>query len=288
MKERKILFLLTIVCLILLSVLSLKYGILLHVGASLLGVMISMHIFFLIGVLTRNHTFVDTAWGLSFIIVAHVSFWMQKEHSLLQWLVLAMVTLWGLRLFTHIVARTIGRAEDLRYQAVRKSTEKQRSAVLASYLRIYVLQGFLALFIATPLILINTLKPNHLSNWYLIGIAVWAVGFFFEVVGDWQLKTFLSQKQNEGHLMTSGLWKYSRHPNYFGESLLWWGIFLIALTFEGGWTSFFGPLLLTYLLLKISGVPPAERLMKKLPGFEDYKSRTSVFVPWFPKREGRS
>jgi steroid 5-alpha reductase family enzyme len=283
MKERKILFSLTIVSLILLSILSVKYDILLYVGASLLGVMISMHLFFLVGILTKNHTFVDTAWGLSFVIVAHVTFWMQKEHMLLHWLVLVMVTLWGVRLFTHIVTRTIGKAEDLRYQEMRKSMEKQKSAVLASYLRVYVLQGFLALFIAAPIIMINTLTPNALSPWYHLGIAVWLVGFSLEVVSDRQLKTFLSQKQNQGHVMTSGLWKYSRHPNYFGESLLWWGIFLIALTFDGGWTSFFGPLLLTFLLLKISGVPPAERLMKNMPDFDEYKSRTSVFIPWFPK-----
>jgi len=288
MKERKKLFLLTIVSLIFLSILSIKHDILLYVGASLLGVMVSMHLFFLVGVLTKNHTFVDTAWGLSFIIVAHVTFWMQKVHTLLHWLVLVMVTLWGVRLFTHIITRTVGKAEDLRYQEMRKSMEKQKSAVLASYMRVYVLQGFLALFIATPIIMINTLTPNAMSPWYSLGISVWLVGFSLEVVSDWQLKTFISQKQNQGHLMTSGLWKYSRHPNYFGESLLWWGIFLIALTFDGGWMSFFGPLLLTFLLLKISGVPPAERLMKKLPGFDAYKSRTNVFIPGFPKEANPS
>jgi steroid 5-alpha reductase family enzyme len=285
MKERKILFSLTIVSLVLLTILSIKYDILLYVGASLLGVMISMHLFFLVGILTKNHTFVDTAWGLSFVIVAHVTFWMQKEHTLLHWLVLVMVTLWGARLFVHIAARTIGKAEDLRYQEMRKSMEKQKSVLLASYLRVYVLQGFLALFIAAPIIMINTLTPNALSPWYPLGIAVWLAGFSLEVISDWQLSTFLSPKQNQGRLMASGLWKYSRHPNYFGESLLWWGIFLIALTFDGGWTSFFGPLLITFLLLKISGVPPAERLMKNLPGFAEYKSRTSAFIPWLPKEK---
>lgn len=285
MKERKILFLLIILSLILLSVIAVQYGILLYVGASLLGIMISMHIFFLIGVITKNHTFVDTAWGLSFVIVAHVTFWMQKEHAIVHWLVLLMVTLWGLRLFTHIITRTLGRAEDLRYQALRKDMEKQKNAVLVSYLRVYILQGFLALFISTPIILINTMTPNGLSPWYPVGIAVWVVGFLFEIISDKQLKAFLSQKQNEGRLMTRGLWKYSRHPNYFGESLLWWGVFVIALTFNGGWTSFFGPLLLTFLLLKISGVPPAEKLMKDLPGFDAYKSSTNAFVPWFPKEK---
>jgi steroid 5-alpha reductase family enzyme len=283
MKERRILFWVTIVSLIFLSIISFRYGILLYVGASLLGVMILMHLFFIIGIVMKNHTFVDTAWGLSFVIVAHVTFWMQKEHTLLHWLVLSMVTIWGLRLFTHILTRTIGRAEDLRYQAMRKNMQKQKSEVLASYIRVYILQGFLALFITTPIIMINTQVPNALSPWYPLGIVLWLVGFIFEVVSDKQLKAFLSNKQNEGHVMTSGLWKYSRHPNYFGESLLWWGIFVIALTVKGGWTSFFGPLLLTFLLLKVSGVPPAERLMKNFPGFEAYKNSTNKFIPWFSK-----
>ena len=287
MKERKTLLLLTVASLVLLTVISIRYGILLYTGAALLGVMISMHIFFLIGILIRNNAIVDTAWGLSFVIVAHVTFWMQNEHSPAQWLVLAMVTLWGLRLFSHILVRTLGAEEDPRYQEMRKSMEKQKSVMLASYLRVYVLQGFLAVMIAAPIIMINTMKPNCLAAWYPLGAAVWLLGFAFEVISDAQLRAFLSRKENEGRLMTGGLWRYSRHPNYFGESTLWWGIFLIALTFEGGWTSFFGPVLLTYLLLRISGIPPAERLMKKLPGFAEYKARTSAFIPWFPKNGGR-
>lgn len=283
MKERKTLLLLTVVSLVLLTVVSIRYGILLYTGAALLGVMISMHLFFFIGILIRNNAIVDTAWGLSFVIVAHVTFWMQDGHSQAQWLVLAMVTLWGLRLFSHILMRTLGAEEDPRYQEMRKSMEKQKSVMLASYLRVYVLQGFLALMIAAPIIMINTMKPNCLSAWYPLGVAVWLLGFAFEAISDAQLRAFLARKENEGRLMTGGLWRYSRHPNYFGESTLWWGIFLIALTFDGGWTSFFGPALLTYLLLRISGIPPAERLMKKLPGFAEYKARTSAFIPWFPK-----
>lgn len=285
MKERRLLLILTVISLILLAIISIRYDMVMTVAACFLGVMISMHIFFVIGILTRNHTFVDIAWGLSFIIVAHVSFWMQEDRGLVQWLVLTMVTVWGVRLFLHIAARAIGAAEDRRYQVLRKSIEKERRAILASYLRIYVLQGLLALVIATPVIMINAGEPTTLSSWYPVGIVIWITGFIFEVVGDRQLKTFLSRKENEGRLMTSGLWKYTRHPNYFGESLLWWGIFLIALTFEGGWLSFFGPLLLTFLLLRISGIPPAERLMERLPGFAEYKNRTPAFIPWFPKQE---
>ena len=283
MRTQQVYFSSIILSLILFIAVSVNYGILFNVGASLLGIMVSMHLFFLIGLLTKNHTFVDTAWGLSFVIVAHVSFWIQEDHTPVRWIVLAMVTMWGLRLFRHILKRAVGREEDLRYQDMRKKMETKKSAVLAGYIQIYVIQGFLALFISTPVIMINSMPPNDLHPWFSVGIIVWIFGFTMEVIADSQLKNFLSQKQNQGQLMTRGLWKASRHPNYFGESILWWGVYLVALTVEGGWTSFFGPLLLTFLLLKVSGVPPAEKLMKNLAGFKDYKRQTSMFIPWFRK-----
>ncbi|MBU4315785.1 MAG: DUF1295 domain-containing protein [Proteobacteria bacterium] len=283
MKPQTVYFSSIFLSLILLTAVSATYGIFFNVGVCLLGIMVSMHLFFLIGVLTKNHTFVDTAWGLSFVIVAHVSFWIQDNHTPVRWIVLAMVTMWGLRLFWHIVKRTFGREEDLRYQDMRKKMGTKKNAILSSYIQIYLIQGFLALFIATPIAMINSMPPNHLHPWYPVGIIVWIFGLTLEVVADSQLKNFLAQKQNQGQLMTRGLWKTSRHPNYFGESLLWWGVYLVALTVEGGWASFFGPLLLTFLLLKVSGVPPAEKLMKNLPGFDEYKRQTSVFIPWFRK-----
>jgi steroid 5-alpha reductase family enzyme len=283
MKTQQVYFSSIILSLILLIAVSVNYGIFFNVGACLLGIMVSMHLFFLIGVLTKNHTFVDTAWGLSFVIVAHVSFWIQEDHTPVRWIVLAMVTVWGLRLFWHIAKRTLGKEEDLRYQDMRKKMGTKKSAILASYIQIYLIQGFLALFISTPIIMINSMPPNDLHRWYPVGIIVWIFGLTMEAAADWQLKNFLSQKQNHGQIMTRGLWKVSRHPNYFGESILWWGVYLVALTVVGGWTSFFGPLLLTFLLLKVSGVPPAEKLMRNLPGFEEYKRRTSMFIPWFRK-----
>lgn len=288
MKEQNLLFAAVMASLVILLTVAIQYDMLRSVGAALLGVMLSMHLFFLIGALTNNHTYVDTAWGLSFIIVAHVTFWMQPAHSPIQWLVLAMVTLWGLRLFTHILQRTLGRTEDLRYQAMRRRMEKKKHATLKSYVQIYIFQGILALLIASPIILINAMPPNRLAPWYPLGIAVWLLGFALEVVSDRQLKSFLANQQNQGSLMTTGLWQFSRHPNYFGETVLWWGIFLIALSFTGGWTSIFGPALLTFLLLKISGVPPAERLMQHLPGFTEYQRRTNMFIPWFPKPAPRA
>jgi steroid 5-alpha reductase family enzyme len=279
----KVYLLLMVVFLIFYPLVASSYGILSFAGAALLGVMIWVHIFFVIGLVLKNHTFIDTAWGLSFVIVAHVSFWMQQTHTTIQWIVLAMVTLWGLRLFTHIMLRTVGKAEDPRYQQMRQKMQTEKRELLTTYLRIYLAQGLLAWIIAAPLVFINASQPTGIFPYYQIGIAVWIIGFLFEVIGDQQLKTFLAAKQNQGQIMTGGLWKYSRHPNYFGEASLWWGIFVIALSYQGGWLAFFGPLLITYLLLFVSGVPLAENLIRGLPGFDNYKRRTSMFIPWPPK-----
>ena len=283
-KALKIYVLLMLIFLILYPVIAFSCGILAFAGAALLGVMISMHIFFIIGLWKKNHTFVDTAWGLSFIIVAHITFWMQPAHTIIQWVVLAMVTLWGLRLFNYIMLRTLGTAEDPRYQQMREKMQSKKHELLVTYLRIYVAQGFLAWIIAAPVAFINTTRQDGAMPFYIIGVALWGMGFLFEVIGDKQLKEFLAVKQNQGKIMTGGLWKYSRHPNYFGEASMWWGIFIIALGFQGGWMFFFGPLLITFLLLFISGVPLAEKLIEGLTGFADYKNRTSMFIPWFPKK----
>ncbi len=280
----KVYLLLMLVFLIFYPILASSYGILSFVGAALLGVMISVHIFFVIGSLLKNHTFIDTAWGLSFIIVAQVTFWMQNTHTTIQWIVLAMVTAWGLRLFTHIMLRSVGKAEDPRYQQMRKQMESGKHALLITYLRIYIAQGFLAWIIAAPIVFINCSPQIGVFPYYPVGVAVWVIGFLFEIIGDQQLKTFLAAPQSQGQIMTGGLWQYSRHPNYFGEASMWWGIFIIALGFHGGWLAFFGPLLISFLLLFVSGVPLAENLIRVLPGFEDYRRKTSMFIPWLPKK----
>ncbi|MBW1977857.1 MAG: DUF1295 domain-containing protein [Deltaproteobacteria bacterium] len=255
-----------------------------YVGACVLGVMISMHVFFAIGIWTKKHTIVDFAWGLSFVIVGHTSFWMRSEHTGQQALVLAMVTIWGLRLASYIGIRSRGQEEDERYTYMRKSFEKRAYALLNSYLRIYLMQGLTALIIAAPILMINCSEKLGISWLYWLGTAVWVFGFMWEVVGDHQLKRFLNKEENRGHVMTKGLWKYTRHPNYFGEATLWWGIFLIALNVKGGWITFFGPFLLTFMLLHVSGVPLAENMLRDFPEFGEYKKRTSKFIPWFPKK----
>jgi steroid 5-alpha reductase family enzyme len=157
-------------------------------------------------------------------------------------------------------------------------------AYVKSFTHIFMLQGFLLLFIAYPLILVNVLPKAGFNILDAVGIAIWATGFFFEVAGDYQLSRFIKyEKKSKSDIMTKGLWRYSRHPNYFGEALLWWGIFLIVLSTPYGWAAIFSPIIIDYLLLKVSGVPLLEKRYKDNEKYQRYAQKTNKFVPWFPR-----
>lgn len=149
-----------------------------------------------------------------------------------------------------------------------------------------MLQGFLLLLIAYPLILVNVYPKVGFNIVDIMGLAIWLVGFFFEVVGDYQLSQFIKhEKKSKGDIMRKGLWRYSRHPNYFGEALLWWGIFLIVLSTRYGWAAVFSPIIIDYLLLKVSGVPLLEKRYKDNQKYQQYAQKTNKFIPWFPRDE---
>jgi steroid 5-alpha reductase family enzyme len=139
------------------------------------------------------------------------------------------------------------------------------------------------LLIAFPIMLVMTYDVGSLGLLDLVGVLVWAIGFSFETVGDYQLTQFLANPDNRGRILKYGLWKYTRHPNYFGEVTLWWGVFLIALSVANGWMGIIGPLTISFLILRVSGIPLLERPFEGKPEWEEYKRRTSVFFPWFPK-----
>jgi len=147
-----------------------------------------------------------------------------------------------------------------------------------------MLQGFLLLVISYSIILVNYSMETGIKALDIIGLVLWLVGFFFEAVGDYQLIRFKRDEKNKGKIMTQGLWKYTRHPNYFGECVMWWGIFLIALSVKYGWTAIISPLLITLLLLRVSGVVMLEKKYIGNKEFEDYAKKTSAFFPWFPKK----
>lgn len=236
---------------------------------------------FIIGTLLKNNSIVDIGWGIGFVILAWILLFLRLPLSLVRTSITLLVSLWGVRLFTHILKRNHGKPEDFRYVAFRKAWGKW--VVPRAFVQVYMLQGALMFLIALPFILLEQEAQPVNPLLFALGLIVYVTGFAFESIGDAQLKAFLQNPENRGKIMTSGLWRYTRHPNYFGEAMLWWGIFLLALS--GGVTPFavIGPVTITLLLLFVSGVPLLERSMKDKPGYAQYAEMTSIFIPWFPK-----
>jgi steroid 5-alpha reductase family enzyme len=245
-------------------------------------VLIYMTLVFILALAKKNNGIVDTAWGLGFILVSLAVFLLHGDGQARQWLAVALVLIWGGRLVLHIHFRNRGKGEDFRYAAWRKSWGKY--FLLRSFGQIFMLQGFLLLLIIAPVLLIVGQKQSPLNLLDGLGVLIWLTGFLFETIGDHQLSAFIKDPANRGKLMTRGLWNYTRHPNYFGEAALWWGIAIIALSAPRGWLGLTGPLVITFLLLFVSGVPLLEKKYRGRPDFEDYKKRTSIFIPWFPKK----
>ena len=240
-------------------------------------------IWFTIGLLRKRNDVADIAWGLGFILIC-VYCWATRPYSPLSVLVYTLVTLWGLRLALHIARRSRGKAEDFRYRQWREAWGKW--FVLRSFLQVYVLQGGFMLVMSAPILLAAEAAANPVPALSMAGVLVWAIGFFFEAVGDYQLSVFVKHKSNKGDIMQTGLWRYTRHPNYFGDACAWWGLYLIAAdTGLVGALSIVGPVLITFLLTKWSGVPTVEgRMRRKRPDYEAYVARTSGFIPMPPKK----
>lgn len=246
------------------------------------AVFVYMTIWFFVSLLQKRNDVADTAWGLGFILAAWTSFFI-SPHGV-HWVALTVtvaVTLWGLRLSFHIHERNHSKPEDARYALWRKTWGKW--FVLRSYVQVFLLQGMLLFLVALPVISLNLAPLPRWSPWYGVGLLVWVTGFLFETFADRQLATFLSDTANRGKIMDRGLWRYSRHPNYFGEVMLWWGIYGIAAA-GGQWWTILGPLTITILILFVSGVPLLEKQFSGNPDFESYKKRTSIFFPFPPKK----
>lgn len=239
---------------------------------------------FVVAQIRGRNDIADVAWGLGFVLAAAVSLVAGGLYSSRALLVSALVLIWGVRLALHIHGRNRGKGEDKRYRQWRE--EWGRWFVLRSFLQVFMLQGVLLLLVAVPIIYINAAAAVPLGWLDLPGLLVWLTGFFFEALGDWQLLRFIRDPRNKGTLMTSGLWRYTRHPNYFGEVTLWWGIWLIACNLPGGWLTVVGPLTITILILKVSGIPMLEKHYQERADFQEYKRRTSPFFPLPPKIGG--
>ena len=247
-----------------------------------LAVFAYMTVVFVLALFKKDNSIVDVAWGPGFILVAALTFLFWPGATARQILANVLVAAWGLRLGIHIALRNRGRGEDFRYANWRRAWG--RWFVPRSYLQIFLLQGVLMLAVAFPVVLIN--RPGGGAGLGVLdglGTALWITGFLFEAVGDRQLRVFKRDPANKGKIMDRGLWRLTRHPNYFGEALMWWGIFVIALAVPGGWRAVVSPVVITGLLLRVSGVTLLEKKYAGNAAYAEYIRRTSAFIPRPPK-----
>lgn len=232
---------------------------------------------FVLAQIVKDNSIVDIFWGLGFILIAIYSFIQDTEPDLRKWIVTFLVVLWGIRLSVHVFLRNRGRGEDFRYKHWR---ETWSFFIVRSFVQIFLLQGFIMFIVASPVYYINFYSREPLGLTDTLGLVVFGIGFLFEVVADYQLADFKKQPGNKGKIMTSGLWEKCRHPNYFGEALVWWGISCYALNLPNGWMTLISPVVITLLLRFVSGVPMLEKKYVGRPDWEKYKKNTAVFIPY--------
>lgn len=241
-----------------------------------------MSAWFVVSIIKKRNDVADVAWSLGFILLAWTSLFFSGDFGVRGLLATILVSIWGLRLAIHIYKRNRGKAEDFRYLAWRKAWGAWFYP--RSFAQVYLLQGFFLFLIVLPVLLMNNGVGSSLSWLDIAGVAAWLFGFLFEAIGDAQLAQFIKNPSNKGKLMQSGLWAYTRHPNYFGEVTQWWGIWLIALAVPNGFWTIISPLAITVLIIKVSGIPMLEKKMAEHPDFAKYKRRVSIFLPSFPRR----
>lgn len=246
------------------------------------AVFLYMTCVFVLALWIKNNSIVDVAWGMGFFLIATLTLLKDPGLTPRQLLLMVPVSLWSFRLSFYIFRRNRGKGEDFRYARWRENWG--RWFIPRSYFQIFLLQGLLMLIISLPIILVNQAPEKNLRLLDLLGLFLWSFGFLFETVGDLQMQRFKRDPQNKGKIFQQGLWRYTRHPNYFGEATMWWGIALIASNVSGGWLAFLSPILLTLLLLRVSGVPMLEKKYADDPEFQEYTRRTSCFIPWVPKK----
>ncbi len=254
-------------------------------GWNLVAVFAMMIIGWLISLRYRNVSIVDSLWGIGFVLIAWITFFLSDGFIGRRTLIAVLVTVWGMRLSIYLGRRNWGAGEDPRYGQWRKKSG-ERFWILSLF-KVFLLQAMFMWVISIVLQFGQFAPiPDRFSGLDILGVFVWVIGFFFEAAGDWQLAKFKANPANKGKVMDRGLWAYTRHPNYFGEFLIWWGFFLITLSTPNSWWTVISPLVITAVLLKMTGIPLTEAtIVKTRPGYEDYIKRTSAFVPWFPRKE---
>lgn len=240
-------------------------------------------ILWIVSLIVRNSSIVDMWWGPGILLIG-LTYLMTTDGAQGRGrLVVALLALWAVRLAWHIGARNIGHGEDFRYAKWRR--ERGASWWWFSYFKVFLLQSVIAWIISMPLYYaIAPATPERLSPFDVAGTILFALGFFFEAIGDEQLRRFKADPANKGRVLNSGLWRYTRHPNYFGEAVMWWGFGLFALS-TGGYLGLLGPAIMTWLLIRVSGVSLLEQTLRQTkPEYLEYISTTSSFFPMPPKR----
>jgi steroid 5-alpha reductase family enzyme len=253
-------------------------------AAGLLVIMAFMTLLWVVSVILKNASIVDPFWGTGFVITAFYWYLILPETGIRGTVVLILVTLWGLRLSLHLFVRNFGKGEDFRYQNFRKSYGEKRYWWV-SFFQVYLLQGVLMWLVSATLLgAMNSGASNGFGLADFFAAALWAIGFIFEAGGDLQLVRFKKDPLNKGKLLTTGFWGLTRHPNYFGDSAVWWGFALFSIA-AGSYLAAIGSVIMTVLLIKVSGVALLEKtLIETKPGYREYANRTSAFIPWFPRK----
>lgn len=242
-----------------------------------------MTLLWIVSVFKKNVSIVDPFWGTLFVILAWFYFIQIPEHSLRSYILLTLVSIWGIRLSIFLGRRNAGKGEDFRYQQFRKDYGPERYWWI-SYFQTFLLQGILAWLISAPLLGAQKGLNADFGIIDIIAIFIWIIGFIFEAGGDYQLSKFKSKPENKGKLLTTGLWKYSRHPNYFGDGFQWIAFALFSIANQC-YLPILSAVLMNFLLLKVSGVKLLEKtLSKSKPGYEEYVRKTPAFFPWIPKK----
>jgi len=232
---------------------------------------------FIIAQIKKNNSIVDIGWGIGFILIALMLMLISENLNIKDLFLFAMILVWGLRLAFHVYFRSRGKEEDFRYAQWRKDWGK-KAAVIA-FFKVFLLQGIIMLIIAYPIMVVFSSIDNELTIINIVGILIFLFGLLFESIGDYQLYCFKRNLLNNGKIITSGLWKFTRHPNYFGEVILWWAIGIFTIGSDLYLTAFISPLVLNLLLLYVSGVPMLEKKYAGRKDWEDYKKITPTFVP---------
>lgn len=239
-----------------------------------------MNLFFLLSIKLKRNDIADSAWGMGFIVLAIFNLFMSGDFQRTKIIITILIFLWGLRLTGYITLRNWGKSEDFRYKEWKEKWGK--NAILKSYINVFLVQGFFMFLISLAPNLYNRFGGG-VSFYGFIGLIIWVIGFYFETVGDLEMYFFKKDPKNKGGILKSGLWKYSRHPNYFGEITMWWGVWILTFGSTYYLLGLVGPLTITYLLVKVSGVPLLEKKYEGNKEFENYKKKTSALIPWFPR-----